>query len=169
MKKLKYALLFSSCLIFNAYASPPPIFNFYNFGIPFKATGGSTSTSTEDRFTFKGVSYDARSDYGLACDGISDDTAKMSTMVTAINASPYNSVKISFPGTCLVHWTNWLLTKPTIFEGIAGGGLKIASGDTTVSVPAASVSQNGFTLQSGSAVTTVNDLLCIHFTADGGI
>ncbi|MDE2020921.1 MAG: hypothetical protein KGJ13_11345 [Patescibacteria group bacterium] len=44
-----------------------------------------------------------------------------------------------------------------------------ASADVAASVPAASISQNGFTIQSGGPVTTVNDLLCIHWTADGGI
>ena len=97
---------------------------------PYVATGGNTLTSAVDRATFKGVSYDVRSDFGLACDGVTDDTAKVTAMVTAINASPYVAVRLQFPGTCLVHWTNWLLTKPTTFEGIAGGGLTVASGQT---------------------------------------
>ena len=97
---------------------------------PFTATGAGSVAAITDRATFKGVSFDARSDFGFACDGVTDDTTKMSAMVTAINASPYAAVRMFFPGSCLIKWQNWTITKPTWFEGVSGGGLKIASGQT---------------------------------------
>jgi hypothetical protein len=99
--------------------------------VPFTGVGpGLFPASPARRATHDGAQLDARLDFGLACDGATNDTAKVTAMINQLNLTS-GGFEVTFPGTCLVNWANF----PTInqnfrFEGIHGGGLKVASGQT---------------------------------------
>lgn len=73
--------------------------------------------------------YNLRGDYGAACDGATDDTTPFNNALTALAGST-TPVTLTFPGTCLVTYAPHTIAGQLSFEGLAGGGVKLASGAT---------------------------------------
>lgn len=134
----------------NDYVNAQVLSNFVGSTTSFVATGGETAATLADRASFKGVSFDVRSDWGLACDGVTDDSAKFSFMVALLNTSNAQATRLIFPGTCLIQWSNYTFSNAVNLYGLSGGGIKIAAGPLNGSLltwtTAGAIYVNGFTL-----------------------
>lgn len=126
---------------------------------PFIATGGSTSASAQNRATYKGVRFDVRSDFGLACDGVTNDTSPFQVMRAQVNLAS-TPVTLVFPAACLINAGNYVFSNSVSLEGINGGGVSLPSGQTLAADlfhwTAASGTQSikNFTLNLNGALTT---------------
>lgn len=97
--------------------------------VPFVATGGRSAASPADRATDGGIRLDFRLEYKAACDGEEDDSTPFANML-ADYAATTRPVTIRFPGACLVSFSPHTISGALSFEGINGGGLKLASGSS---------------------------------------
>ena len=93
---------------------------------PYTATGGSTATSDAGRATYKGAKLDFRADFGAACDGSTDDTSALTSMIASVGATS-TPILVTFPGTCVINAGNYVISGALSFGGINNGGVKLAA------------------------------------------
>ena len=112
-------------------------------GTPFTATGGTKETTAADRFSLHGRYFDARDDWGLVCDGVTDEDAAFSSFLAA-PLNPGINWTLTLPGKCLIHPTSHELPPNLSLLGVNGGGFTFPPGANIVlACPAVAVAVAG--------------------------
>lgn len=151
LKRALLALALVAAAILPAYAQKGTTIGGATASTPFIATGGSTASSDVSRASYSGTRLDFKQDFGAACDGVTDDTSALNSVITAYGATT-SPVTITVAAICIIDAGTYTMSGNLSFEGLGdNGGFRIKASST--------ISANLFVWSGGPTAVSIKNLV----------